>query len=119
MPWMMKLVPIAAAIAALSGGSGALARERAEVVLKAPGKPVSALIEDERWRCQGGVCAGPVNVIGGRANGPLAVRVCGAVARRAGRVETFALGGATMSPAALSKCNAEAAEPATLIAAGP
>ena len=115
---MIRYAPVLA-LAALFAAGGALARDRAEVVLTAPApKPVNTLIESERWRCDGAACTGAINVLPGRLDGPLALSVCRQIARKAGRVEAMTMGGAALSPASLAKCNEGMEAAPTLVASG-
>ena len=115
----MTICASAVALATLFTASGAIARDRAEVVLSTPAtKPMNALIEAERWRCDGAACSGAINVLPGRLDGPLAISVCRQIARKAGRVQAMTMAGAALSPASLAKCNEGTEAALTLVASG-
>jgi hypothetical protein len=112
----LELLSLAALAAlSLSAPGAALARGQAEATLARPIAAARPLIEAERWRCVDAACRGPVNLITGRLDGPLALSVCRDLARKAGPVRELRMGEATMPAQMLAECNA-GAEPPTLIA---
>lgn len=62
----------------------------------------TTIVRDLRWACVGDMCSAPRTATSPDAN------VCAAIARRLGRLTSFAVGDRSFDPAQLERCNAAA-----------
>jgi hypothetical protein len=113
----LPLAAMAALSFAVAAPGAAMARGQAEAILAQPASAVARpMIEAERWRCRGAACRGPVNLITGRLDGPLALSICRDLVRKAGPVRELRLGAAVMPARLLAECNAGAGDARTVLA---
>lgn len=101
---------LAAVLSALAGAALADGPARADLVTPIA-KPIDLIAGDGYWRCQGSTCAS-----GAATDQSLSIEACRTIVKAVGPVTAYVVGGGSLRPAALARCNAAA--PAAKIAEG-
>ena len=96
---MLNLIPALALLAAAAPPAPASDQYRAALVTPRESKIV---LKDTIWNCSATGCVAQAK------SASRAGIVCASFVKKAGRVQSFSVGGTALSPAELEKCNARA-----------